>query len=123
MSEHKTADDFKKVELCDFEAIDPYHDADDCPNCMDADDCPNCMDAEKSYFWADEKGELLRIGGRPILAPRPDGKCYCGVIREKCGNFVTYGEDCQGFKSTDDKDILADYKARRLDNHYNCSCF
>jgi hypothetical protein len=32
-----------------------------------------------------------------ILAPRPDGKCYCGDIRENCINYITYGTDCNGF--------------------------
>lgn len=32
-----------------------------------------------------------------ILVPRPDGKCYCGLMREDCPNFLKYGRDCQGF--------------------------
>ena len=32
-----------------------------------------------------------------VLAPRPNGKCYCGHLRKDCSNFQVYGFDCNKF--------------------------
>lgn len=45
---------------------------------------------KQSFFTTDSTGE-------ESLAPRLDGKCYCGRKRENCPNYITYGTDCQGF--------------------------
>ena len=47
-------------------------------------------DIEQCYFKRLSNGD-------EVLHARPDGKCYCGVMRNVCGNFVAYGKDCQGF--------------------------
>lgn len=41
--------------------------------------------------------EYVYIGGG--LAPRSDGKCYCGEHRMNCYNFRAYGVDCCGFSN------------------------
>ena len=50
-----------------------------------------------NYYWA-KNGELLLP---VILAPQPNGECYCGRQRDQCLNFIKYGKDCQGFKGVD----------------------
>jgi hypothetical protein len=53
-------------------------------DCMcDDDDVPR----ETSFFYSDTGN----------LAPRPDGKCYCGKQRTLCGNFKRYDVDCNSF--------------------------
>ena len=43
-----------------------------------------------------------KVKSKYVLAPRPDGKCYCGGTKIKngkknCKNLEYYGYDCQGF--------------------------
>lgn len=45
---------------------------------------------ETSYY-------ITNFIGEEELAPRPDGKCYCGIKRERCPNYIAHGRDCQGF--------------------------
>jgi hypothetical protein len=40
---------------------------------------------------------MINSFGYEELAPRLDGRCYCGDIREDCPNYIEYGFDCQGF--------------------------
>ena len=111
MSDCKTEGDFKIVSMCDLEAIDPYH---------EVEECIRCFRGETSYFWADTKGNLLLLrDGSVILAPRPDGKCYCGETREDCGNFSVYGKDCQGFTSTRDVENLNMYISQQKTREYS----
>jgi hypothetical protein len=59
--------------------------------CSFGSDCfceDGCQDT--SYFTTNSIGD-------EVLAPRLDGKCYCGRFREKCPNYIAYGTDCQGF--------------------------
>ena len=63
--------------------------------CSFIDDYGSCFcDDCDSYSWYYVKNGVYK------LAPRPDGRCYCGYMRENCPNFQAYGKDCQGFKST-----------------------
>ena len=65
----------------------------DCAS-MDKDGFCFCQNGCKrtSFFHKTERGYEL--------APRPDGRCYCGNPREMCPTFRAYGQDCQGFSST-----------------------
>ena len=53
-------------------------------NCFCEDEC-----VKKTYYTNTRHGQTL--------APRPNGNCYCGRIREQCPNYIAYGTDCQGF--------------------------
>lgn len=52
--------------------------------------CKNKCDCEQTYLMKNSIGDK-------VLAPRFDGRCYCGRIREECPNYKAYGTDCQGF--------------------------
>jgi hypothetical protein len=78
-----------KVNECSFLNSDGY--------CLCSDGC-----SYTSWFWAKEQGDNEPKLVIPIrLAPRPNGKCYCGAMRKDCPNFQAYGFDCQGFTNTD----------------------
>lgn len=61
-----------------------------CAYCRNIGMCFACAfdETQISYFY-EESGEL---------APRPDGKCYCGSPRTICPAYKKFGTDHQGFK-------------------------
>lgn len=69
---------------------DPYQRVEECAyeTCYCDGPCEDTL-----WYW--------NINGDLVLAPHPNGTCYCGKKRENCPNFETYGYDCNGFKHID----------------------
>ena len=58
---------------------------------------PQCMIFKNYKYDTYYYVHRLDDSGEHEIAPNPNGKCYCGRVREECLNFIAYQRDCNGF--------------------------